>query len=144
MYKNKCGEISRNFHAYTLEISHNTCTAPNEPACKMPRRIGASKVWPTGTTTIRSSSRRFAHSNPHSPQPVSLNGSHCLIIKIKLKVSYGSVLLNDWLAYFLFFAKHELVNHIFKLLTSEIWFDGRILTLSAYVSGKLLSKRKPP
>src|SRR6185312_1449960 len=79
------GEISRNFHAYTLEISHNTCTTPSEPACKRPRRIGASKVWPTGTTTIRSSSRRFAHSNPHSPQPMSLNGSHCLIIKIKLK-----------------------------------------------------------
>ena len=32
-----------------------------------------------------SSSRRFAHSNPHSPQTMSLNGSHCLIIKIKLK-----------------------------------------------------------
>ena len=60
------------------------------------------------------------------------------------------MLLNDWLAYFLFFAKPELVNHIIrepiivKVLTSEIWFDGRILALSAYVSGKLLSKRKHP
>ena len=35
-----------------------------------------------------------------------------LIIKIKLKVSSSYVLLNDWLAYFLFFAKAELVNHI--------------------------------
>ena len=43
---------------------------------------------------------------------MSLNGSHCLIIKIKLKVSSGSVLLYDWPAYFLFFAKLELVNHI--------------------------------
>ena len=73
---------------------------------------------------------------------MSLNGSHCLIIKIKLKVSSGLVLLYDWLAYFLFFAKPELVNHIFKFLTSEIWFDGRILTLSAYVSGKFFIKRK--
>ena len=38
------------------------------------------------------------------------------------------MLLNDWLAYFLFFAKPELVSHIIrepiivKLLTSEIWF----------------------
>ena len=31
---------------------------------------------------------------------------------------------------------------IVKLLISVIWFDGRILTLSAYVSGELLSKRK--
>ena len=31
---------------------------------------------------------------------------------------------------------------IVKLLTSEIWFDGRILALSVYVSGKFLSKRK--
>ena len=31
---------------------------------------------------------------------------------------------------------------IVKLLTSEIWFDGRILALSAYVSGEFLSKRK--
>jgi len=60
------------------------------------------------------------------------------------------VLLYDWLAYFLFFAKPELVSHIIretitvKLLTSEIWFDGRILAFSAYVSGKFLSKRKPP
>ena len=60
------------------------------------------------------------------------------------------MLLNDWLAYFLFFAKPELVNHIIrepiivKLLTSTIWFDGRIIALSAYVSGKFLSKRKPP
>ena len=80
---------------------------------------------------------------------MSLNGSHCLIIKIKLKVSSGSMLLYDWLAYLLFFAKPELVSHIIrepiivKLLTSEIWFDGRILTLSAYVSGKFLSKGKP-
>ena len=96
----------------TLVISHNTCTTSNEPECKRPRRIGASKVWTTDTTTIRSSSRRFAHSNPHSPQPMSLNGSHCLVIKIELKVSSGSVLLNDWLAYLLFFAKLELVNHI--------------------------------
>ena len=60
------------------------------------------------------------------------------------------MLLNDWLAYFLFFAKPELVSHIIrepiivKLLTSEIWFDGRIRALSAYVFGKFLSKRKPP
>ena len=60
------------------------------------------------------------------------------------------MLLYDLLAYFLFFAKPELVNHIIresiivKLLTSEIWFDGRILAFSAYVSGKFLSKRKPP
>ena len=60
------------------------------------------------------------------------------------------MLLNDWLAYSLFFAKPELVNHIIrepiivKLLTSEIWFDGRILAFSAYISGKFLSKRKPP
>ena len=60
------------------------------------------------------------------------------------------MLLNDWLAYFLFFAKPELVSHIIreliivKLLTIEIWFDGRILALSAYVLGKFLSKRKPP
>ena len=60
------------------------------------------------------------------------------------------MLLNDWLAYFLFFAKPELVSHIIgetiivKLLISEIWFDGRILALSAYVSEKFLSKRKPP
>ena len=57
------------------------------------------------------------------------------------------MLIYDLLAYFLFFAKPELVNHIIrepiivKLLTSEIWFDGRILALSAYVSGKFLSKR---
>ena len=56
------------------------------------------------------------------------------------------MLLNDWLAYFLFFAKPELVNHIIrepiivKLLTSEMWFDGRILAFSAYISGKFLSK----
>ena len=56
------------------------------------------------------------------------------------------MLLNDWFAYFLFFAKPELVSHIIrepiivKLLISEIWFDGRILALSAYVSGKFLSK----
>ena len=31
---------------------------------------------------------------------------------------------------------------IVKLLTSEIWFDGIILALSAYVFGKFLSKRK--
>ena len=60
------------------------------------------------------------------------------------------MLLNDWLAYFLFFDKLELVSHIIrepiivKLLTSEIWFDGRILVFSAYISGKFLSKRKPP
>ena len=60
------------------------------------------------------------------------------------------MLLNDWLAYFLFFAKPRLVSHIIrepiiiKLLTSEIWFDGRILALSAYVSGKFLSKGKLP
>ena len=60
------------------------------------------------------------------------------------------MLLNDWLAYFLFFAKPRLVSHIIrepifvKLLTSEIWFDGIIIALSAYVSGKFLSKRKPP
>ena len=80
---------------------------------------------------------------------MSLNGSHCLIIKIKLEVSSGSVFLNDWLAYLLFFAKPELVNHIIrepiivKLLTSEIWFDGRILVFSAYISGKFLSKENP-
>jgi hypothetical protein len=33
---------------------------------------------------------------------------------------------------------------IVKLLTSVIWFDGRILALSVYVSGKFLSKGKPP
>ena len=59
------------------------------------------------------------------------------------------MLLNDWFAYLLFFAKPELVNHILepmivKLLTSEIWFDGRILALSAYVSGKFYQKEKPP
>ena len=60
------------------------------------------------------------------------------------------MLLNDWLAYFLCFAKPELVSHIIrepiivKLLASEIWFDGRILAFSAYISGKFLSKRKPP
>ena len=60
------------------------------------------------------------------------------------------VLLYDWLAYLLFFAKPELVKSylrkpiIVKLLTSEIWFNGRICALSAYVSGKFLSKRKPP
>ena len=54
------------------------------------------------------------------------------------------MLLNDWFAYFLFFAKPELVSHIIrepiivKLLTSEIQFDGRILALSAYVSVKFL------
>ena len=52
------------------------------------------------------------------------------------------MLLNDWLAYFLVFAKPELVSHIIrepiivKLLTSEIWFDGRILAFFAYISGK--------
>ena len=77
---------------------------------------------------------------------MSLNGCHYLIIKIKLKVSAGSVLLNDWLVYFLLFAKPELVNHIIrepiivKLLTSEIWFDGRILAFSAYISGNFLLK----
>ena len=56
------------------------------------------------------------------------------------------MLLNDWLAYSLFFAKPELVNHIIrepiivKLLISEKWFDGRILAFSASVSGKILSK----
>ena len=30
---------------------------------------------------------------------------------------------------------------IVKLLTSEIWSDERILALSAYVSGKILSKK---
>ena len=69
-------------------------------------------------------------------------------MNIKLKVSSGSVLLNDWLAYFLFFAKSELVSQIIrepiivKLLTSEIWFDGTILAFSAYESGKFLSKGK--
>ena len=58
------------------------------------------------------------------------------------------MLLNDWLAYFLFFAKPELVNHIIrepiivKLLTSEIWFDGRILTFSTFMSGKIFIKKK--
>jgi hypothetical protein len=33
---------------------------------------------------------------------------------------------------------------IVKLLKSEIWFDGRILAFYAYMSGKLLSKGKPP
>ena len=56
------------------------------------------------------------------------------------------MLLYDWPAYLLFFAKLELVSHIIrepiivKLLTSEIWFDGRILAFSAYISGKFLSK----
>ena len=56
------------------------------------------------------------------------------------------MLLYDWLAYLLFFAKPELVNHIImepiivKLLTSEIWFDGRILAFSAYISGNFLLK----
>ena len=60
------------------------------------------------------------------------------------------MLLYDLLAYFLFFAKPELVSHIIrepiivKLLTSETWFDGRICALSAYVSGKFLSKKKTP
>ena len=60
------------------------------------------------------------------------------------------MLIYDLLAYFLFFAKPELVNHIIrepiivKLLTSEIWFDRRILAFSAYMSGKFLSKRKSP
>ena len=60
------------------------------------------------------------------------------------------MLLNDWLAYFLFFAKPELVSHIIrepiivKLLTSEIWFDRRILAFSTYMSAKFLSKRKSP
>ena len=31
---------------------------------------------------------------------------------------------------------------IVKLLTSVIWFDGRIFALSAYVSGKLFIKKK--
>jgi hypothetical protein len=31
---------------------------------------------------------------------------------------------------------------IVKLLTSEIWFDGIILALSAYVSGKIFIKKK--
>ena len=106
------GEISRNFHAYTLEISHNMCTTPNEPTCKRPRRTDTSKVWPTSIIPVRSTSWRFVHSTPHYPQPMSLNGSHCLIIKIKLKVSSGSVLLYDWLAYLFFFAEPELVNHI--------------------------------
>ena len=57
------------------------------------------------------------------------------------------MLLNDWLAYFLFFAKPELVIHIIrepiivKLLTSEIWFDGRILAFSAYIFGKFYQKK---
>ena len=60
------------------------------------------------------------------------------------------MLLYDLLAYFLFFAKPELVSHVIrepiivKLLTSEIWFDGGILALSAYVFGKFLSNGKPP
>ena len=60
------------------------------------------------------------------------------------------MLLYDWLAYLLFFAKPELVNYIIrepiivKLLTSEIWFDRRILAFSAYMSEKFLSKRKSP
>ena len=33
---------------------------------------------------------------------------------------------------------------IVKLLISEIWFDGRILALSAYLSGTFLSKKKTP
>ena len=74
----------------------------------------------------------------------------CLIIKIKLKVSSSYVLLNDWLAYFLFFAKPEFVSHIIrepiivKLLISEIWFDRRILALSTYVSGKFFIKKENP
>ena len=58
------------------------------------------------------------------------------------------MLLYDWLAYLLFFAKPGLVSHIIrepiivKLLTSEIWFDGRMLALSAYISGKFLIKKK--
>ena len=31
---------------------------------------------------------------------------------------------------------------IVKLLTSEIWFDGGILALPAYVSGKIFIKKK--
>ena len=31
---------------------------------------------------------------------------------------------------------------IVKLLTSEIWFDGRILALSAYVSGNFFIRKK--
>ena len=61
------------------------------------------------------------------------------------------VLLYDWLTYLLFFAKPELVNHIIrepiivKLLTSEIWFDGRILAFSAFMSEKFFyQKGKPP
>ena len=57
------------------------------------------------------------------------------------------MLLNDWLAYFLFFAKPELVSHIIrepiivKLLKSEIWFDERIIAQSAYMSGKFYFKK---
>ena len=65
-YKNKCGGDLSELSCYTLEISHNTCTTPNEPARKRPRRTGASKVWPTGNTTVHSSSRRSVHSTPHT------------------------------------------------------------------------------
>ena len=33
---------------------------------------------------------------------------------------------------------------IVKLLTSEIWFDGRILALSTYVSGKKFYQKENP
>ena len=57
------------------------------------------------------------------------------------------MLLNDWFAYFLFFAKPELVSHIIreliivKLLTIEIWFDGRILALSVCVWEIFIKKK---
>ena len=58
------------------------------------------------------------------------------------------MLLYDWLAYLLFFAKPELVKSylrkpiIVKLFTSEIWFDGRIPALSAYVSGNFFYQKE--
>ena len=72
----------------------------------------------------------------------------CLIIKIKLKrVSSGSVLLYDWLAYLLFFAKPELVNHILGnpyllscwLVRYGLWKNPYFICLCVW---KILIKKK--
>jgi hypothetical protein len=67
------GVISWSFNVHTLEITHNTCTTPNEQACKRPRRIGASIGWrnlrfgQTSTGPAHSPPQQFVHSTPHSP-----------------------------------------------------------------------------
>ena len=111
------GEISWNFQENTLEISHNTCTTPNEPECKRPRWTGASVGRQEPRFDRLALTPFILHHEglctlPLTPPTYEFKWNFWSIIKIKLKVSSGSVLLYDWLAYLFFFAEPELVNHI--------------------------------